>query len=249
VPFKVVSDSTITTVSPACPPTTCETGSSGELITVIGPTGSGSARQGFQPYAVVTGVQPNSGPPGTTVTVSGNGFFLIPSHPFAFGGLPATDVDCSIDGNVQCTMVVPGPGSGSVPVTLGGPPATSEAKFTYTSGPIATCSIQVLGCPAGGGSQLYSVTCGVPHDFSVNRVFQTTATAFTGQEAPEPVVTGVQACFPKTSDCQQFTTVATQVCPIGPPPTKPLPNCNICRETDRPCVAVAGGFQCVGSIK
>ena len=249
VRFKIVSDTVITAVSPACPPTTCETGPLGDLITVKGPTGSGTARQGFRPVGVVTGIHPASGPPGTVVTVSGNGFALT-NRSFRFGDLAAANVNCPTNGNIRCTMTVPGPGSGSVPITLTGASSAAGAQFAYTGGPVSTCALQVLGCPQGGGNQLYSVTCGVPHDFSVDQVFQKTASLFTGQEASAHQTTGIQACLPKTSDCQQFATAATQICPIHPPvPPKPIPNCRPCIETGRQCVAVSGGFECVGNAR
>jgi hypothetical protein len=251
VPFIVLSDSTITATTPACPPTTCDTTLFGDIITVTGPTGSGSALQGFHPFPRITGINPPSGPPGTAVTVEGNGFTLA-SPTFAFNGQPAGGVECSGNRNIACTMTVPTLETGPANVTFpGAPPNPPRDQFNVTGGAVTTCTFQLLSCPSGGGSQLYSITCGAPHDFYVDQSLQKTATVFTGQEAGAEQPTGVKACFPGTQNCQSYTTTATINCPIGPPipPPHPLPNCRSCEETGRQCVVVNGGFKCVGNIQ
>jgi hypothetical protein len=252
VPFTVKSDNVITATAPACPPSTCDTTIFGDLITVTGPSGSGRAAQGFHPFPKITGINPPSGPPGTAVTVGGNGFSLARPPAFAFNGVPAGDVQCPGNGNIACTMTVPSLGTGPATVSFpGAPPNPPADQFTVTGGVVTTCSFQLLSCPAGGGNQVYSVTCGAPHDFYVDQSFQKTATVFTGQEASAEQATGVKACFPGTQNCQSYTTTATMICPINPPqpPPKPITNCRVCEQTGRKCVPVTGGFKCVGNIQ
>jgi subtilase family serine protease len=113
------------------------------------------------------------------------------------------------------------------------------------------CSFSESACPAGGGTQSYTVSCPQTVNFSVDGQFQTEATSYTGQEAAGRQYTYVKACLPGTVNCQGFNTSSTQTCPINPvqPPTPPITNCKACYETGRQCVKVAGGYQCVGNAQ
>jgi hypothetical protein len=163
VPFDVLSDTQINTVSPACAPLGCGQGDTGEAITVTGPDGSDSAPQGLIPYSVVTNVNPESGVPGTKVTVSGNGFYNYgPTQSFLFGGVPAQNVVCTPYRNVQCTMTAPAGAPNRADVRFSGTvspdglsPINAQDVFTYTgNGAPTISSITPMSGSAAGGTTL-----------------------------------------------------------------------------------------------
>ena len=103
----------------------------------------------------VTSVSPNSGPPagGTSVTIGGSNLALTGyTTTVAFGGIPATNVNCTA---TSCTATSPANLASStvdVTVTLGGQTSTTNAadRFTYLGTPTVTAVSPSSG-PASGG--------------------------------------------------------------------------------------------------
>ena len=93
-----------------------------------------------QPAPVVTGVNPNSGPPagGTSVTISGSNLGTGGPATVRFGTSAATGVSCN-SGGTSCTVTSPAGEAGlvvDVVVTSGGQSSatSSSDRFTYGSG-------------------------------------------------------------------------------------------------------------------
>jgi hypothetical protein len=126
--FQVNSDISITAGSPAHAAGTVD-------VTVTAPGGTSAAvLNDHFTYAappVVTGVSPNSGPIGTSVSITGSGFTGVTAVYF---GSAAASFHFVSDSSISATA--PGPPSGTVDVTVVTPigtSATSSAdKFTYT---------------------------------------------------------------------------------------------------------------------
>jgi len=80
----------------------------------------------------IAGFTPTSGPPGTSVTISGSGFISVSD--VRFGATSATSF--TVDSVAQVTAVVPpGATSGPVTVTTSGGTAMSAESFTVTTPP------------------------------------------------------------------------------------------------------------------
>lgn len=105
-------------------------------IVVWTPAGesSTSSQDQFTYHAVVTGVNPSSGPMGgqQPVTVTGVGL----DTQIFFGGVLAGNVQC-ID-TTKCTMYTPGHGGGSVDVTVGMPGWPNPADVYQYLSPVVT---------------------------------------------------------------------------------------------------------------
>jgi hypothetical protein len=122
--IKFISDTQITAVSPA--------GAGTVDITVTTPAGTSGANPADRfTYLAVTGLNPASGPTGSTVQVSGSGF--TGATAVQFGTTPGTGVVVAPDGT-SLTVTVPA-GSGQVHVTvttpLGVSPQVTADLFTY----------------------------------------------------------------------------------------------------------------------
>jgi len=146
-PITIISktDSAITAGPiPPCSPLGCATGP-GAVITAISPAGTAYSPAVFKQIPVVTTITPSQGGAGSTITVSGYGFYNgTPTPVFNFGPGLAQNVSCPASTrNTQCTMTAP-PGSGAVVVTTGNSltcDAWTEANpktFTYFGAPTVT---------------------------------------------------------------------------------------------------------------
>jgi LPXTG-motif cell wall-anchored protein len=110
------------------------------------------------PIAITAVLQPEQGPSGTTVTITGRGFDPSPGATIVhFGTVQATDVSCS--STTQCTAVSPPTGSNSfdlVGVTVSTtalPGITSNAlPYLYTPAPLTLTGITPDRGPAAGGT-------------------------------------------------------------------------------------------------
>jgi hypothetical protein len=148
--FTVNSATSITATAPAG-----QAGAVDVTVTTPGGTSATSAADQFT-YVVpppapptVTIVSPNSGPAGTSVTVSGTNFTGVTEVDFGSGNKGSFTVNNS----TTLTATAP-PGSGTVDVTVttpGGTSATqSDDQFTYTAGPPPG----TIPSPVSGGWQL-----------------------------------------------------------------------------------------------
>ena len=146
---------------PPCSTLGCASGP-GALITATSPAGTGDAPFLFLQLPVISKITPNPGGAGSTITVSGNGFYGFngTSTPvFYFGGVPAQNVYCpGVTRNTHCTMTAP-PGNGSVIVLIGDPTTTNNSKtfsspsdetFTYFGAPTVTQVTPSSGSVWGG---------------------------------------------------------------------------------------------------
>ena len=131
--FKVLSDSQVTATAPA--------GTGTVDVTVTGPGGTSAVTQPadqftytIPPPPTVTGLNPTSGPSGTSVTISGTNLTATSAVDFGASN-PATTFSVVSDSEVTATAPS---GTGTVDVTVttsGGTSAVSQPadQFTYTS--------------------------------------------------------------------------------------------------------------------
>ncbi len=105
-------------------------------VTTPGGTSVTSPADQFTYGVTVSGITPNSGPPGggTFVTIVGNGYSTSIPTSVLFGSVPATEVNV-LNGTTITAESPPGAGAVNVTVdTLGGQSATSAADvFTYSA--------------------------------------------------------------------------------------------------------------------
>jgi len=101
------------------------------------PTPSGTAQTTGTPQ--LTSVDPASGPPGTTVTLTGTNLKASGVTTVAFGQRPANNVRCN-DAGTSCTAKVPSGSAGeTAEVTLTTSAGTSNTlKFSYSAAPSPT---------------------------------------------------------------------------------------------------------------
>jgi hypothetical protein len=167
---RVNSPTTITATSPA-------EGAGTVDVTVTSSAGTSTTSPldqfTYEPAPIVTGITPGSGPPagGTTITISGTGFFgdgcnaggnpgggetesCPPPTTVLFGSTPAESF--TVNSNTSITAVSPS-GTGTVDVTVstgGGTSAESAAgHFTYGNPP-GVSGISPTSGPAGGGTSV-----------------------------------------------------------------------------------------------
>jgi hypothetical protein len=135
----------------------------------------------------------------------------------------------------------------SVCVNYASGQACSTVSTTTLPAP-PQCQVTESYCPAGGGNQIYNVTCPSTVDFWLGQSIQHTGTSFSGTEVSNFISTTIKACDPGTTSCSFYTTQATETCPLypTPKPVPPLKNCEACYSTGRKCEAAGGGFKCVG---
>jgi hypothetical protein len=138
--FTVVSDAQVTATVPA--------GASTGQISVTTPGGNATSTSSFTviPPPTIGGFAPDSGPAGTTVTISGSGF--TDATDVRFNGTSASAFTVDSDGQVTAT-VPSGASTGPISVDAPGGTATSSSSFTViqppsisgfspTSGPVGT---------------------------------------------------------------------------------------------------------------
>ncbi len=110
--FTVVSATEITAVAPA----TVVAGTAEITVTTSVATSATSAKDRFKYLPVIESVTPNSGPKGTSVTITGLGFALGgTATEIKFGSARAKIVECV--SNEACTAIAPTHAAGTVEVT------------------------------------------------------------------------------------------------------------------------------------
>jgi hypothetical protein len=120
--FTVVSSTQITATVPS--------GASTGRLSVSTPAGKASLSTWFQVVPSISGFTPTSGPPGTTVTISGVSF--TGAIAVRFAGVNAAGYTVSSDTSI--TAVVPaGAKTGKIAVATSGGTAKSAANFTVTA--------------------------------------------------------------------------------------------------------------------
>jgi hypothetical protein len=145
--FTVNSDTSITATAPAA-----QAGAVDVTVTTAGGTSATSSADQFTyvaPPPTVTIVNPNSGPAGTPVTVSGTNFTGVTEVDFG----PGNKASFTVNNSTTLTATAP-PGTGTVDVTVTTASGTSKTltddQFTYAAGlPPGT-----IPSPTAGGWQL-----------------------------------------------------------------------------------------------
>jgi uncharacterized repeat protein (TIGR03803 family) len=119
--FTVQSDTYLTATVPA--------GATTGFVTVTGPSGTLTSNKQFRVTPQVKGFSPTSGPPGTTVVITGESFTqatgvqLASKFPMSF----------TVDSDTQITAIVPADGTtGEITVFTPGGHVETTAKFTVT---------------------------------------------------------------------------------------------------------------------
>ncbi|MBT0770667.1 IPT/TIG domain-containing protein [Kineosporia sp. J2-2] len=124
------------------------------VATGYGDSGTSGTENDFEytDSALITGVNPGSGPlgGGNAVTVSGSGFVGITD--VTFGGLPAPSF--TVNSATELTAVVPAHGTGAVDVRITGTggtsPITPAGRYTYLDAPTVSSLAPDAGPVAGG---------------------------------------------------------------------------------------------------
>ena len=107
---------------------------------------AGCGSSSSTPAPTITSLAPSSGPPGTTVTITGTNFSTTPaSNIVMFNGTAA--VVTSSTATQIVTTVPAGATTGSVTVMVGSNTATSPASFTVTPGAAITAVAPLFGLP------------------------------------------------------------------------------------------------------
>jgi len=120
--FTAVSDTYMTAVIPA-------EGTSG-YVTVTTDSGALTSNKKFVVKPIITGFNPPSGGVGSTVTISGGGFYGATK--VTFGGVKATSFTVTNGSTISATVPT-GAVTGKIAVTTAGGTASSKALFTVTS--------------------------------------------------------------------------------------------------------------------
>lgn len=215
--FTVDSESQITAISPA-------SAVSGDVgINVQTPAGTSAAYQ-FKYLPAILGINPNSGPlTGLTfVTVTGDGFAKGANAPFFFGGVAATNVQCST--TTQCTMLTPAHAVATVDVTYTGA-EPSSVQFTFYGPTLTSISPNTGG--ENGGTTVNLVGTGLSENMIVHFGNTNVSPNCPEPEAQNQSVTGCTVSSPPGSGSVHVTFTIDGV---TTPPTaaaiftyKPLP--------------------------
>jgi hypothetical protein len=88
--------------------------------------GTGTSVANYTVTFSITGFSPGSGPPGTTVTVTGVGF--LKAVGFKFGNVEAAG---TIDSDTQITLTVP-PGAQTAPISIGNGAVSVSSSQLFT---------------------------------------------------------------------------------------------------------------------
>lgn len=154
--------------------------------------GTFTARLTLSPPAV-SGISPNAGAAGTTVTVSGSEFStLTGATTVSFGTVAGTQVSCA--STTTCLAVAPvGSGSVDVTVTVNGQTSATSSNDVFTYGTVGTPDFGLTAAPSGqtvtaGQSTTYTTTVASSGGFS-------SAVALTAS----PNITGVAYSFSSPS--------------------------------------------------
>ena len=195
IPAKVISVSaTELLVLPGTPFLTACTDISGPIAMVNIDSGDPATGPDFiyqvaVTKPIITGVSPSSGPPGTTVTISGANLGNVTS--VSFGGRAALIASVS-DGTIVVT--VPDSGDSALPCPAGTPAGTplagTSAAVTVTSA-LTTCSA------TSAGAFQYKLPCTVPP--TLTPPFTATATStptVTPTSTPTPTLTPTPTVTP-----------------------------------------------------
>jgi len=218
-------------------PTTVAAGSTATVAVTFTPTAAGAQSgtlsitsslgtyvvnltgTGVYPAPTFSGINPSSGPVGTTVTVTGTNF-VAGSTTVTLNGTPVTGVVVAANGN-SFTFVVPaGATSGSVTITTPGGSTSSSSfcvQYTPTTTGASRCGAGTLtltaaGAPTGGSYAWYTTATGnTPIPGATTSSFTTPSlSATTTYYAVIVTGTGVNACEgPRTAAVAQVNTVPT----------------------------------------
>ena len=212
VSFKIVSDTSITAVTPAGTP-------GAAVVTVTTSYGNGSKAAAFTYVAApaVASVSPAVGPAagGTNVTITGTGFTGATS--VTVGGAAAASFTVNSDTSITAVTPAGTPGAAVVVVTTGYGNGSKAAAFTYVAAPTVASVSPAVG-PAAGGMNVTitgagfmgatSVTVGgaPAASFTVNS--NTSITAVTPAGTPGAAVVAVTTAYGNGSKAAAFTYVA-----------------------------------------
>ena len=115
-------------------------------VTTAGGTATSSSDFTVIPPPSVTGFTPTSGPPGTSVTITGTGFTGVSD--VAFNGTSVPSGDYTVDSATQITAKVPsGASTGKISVTTPNGTGQSASDFTVTVPPTITGFSPTSGWP------------------------------------------------------------------------------------------------------
>ena len=147
---------------------------------------AGCGSSSSTPAPTITSLAPSSGPPGTTVTITGTNFSTTPaSNIVMFNGTAA--VVTSSTATQIVTTVPAGATTGSVTVMVGSNTATSPASFTVTPGAAITAVAPLFGLPGTTVTITGSEFSTTPTDNIVK--FNGTAAVVTSSTATQIVTT------------------------------------------------------------
>jgi hypothetical protein len=145
--YKVVSDTTITAVTPAGKP-----GMAIVAVTTVDGTGTKAAAYTYVAAPVIASVSPNAGlaAGGTAVTITGTGFTGATS--ITLGGTAATSFTVVSDTSITAVTPAKAAGTADITVTTAGGTGTKTDAYTFVMPPEITGLAPSEGPLAGGNT-------------------------------------------------------------------------------------------------
>jgi hypothetical protein len=158
-----------------------------------------------QAAPTITAFGPASGPPGTSVTITGTNFANVTS--VAFGGTQAV---FAVGSSTQLTASVPlGAATGRITVTTPGGTATSTQDFVVTAAPPPTTTTTVTTATTATTTVPVTTTVGTTTTVPVTTTVATTTTVPVTTTVTVPTTTTVATTNTVTTTVPSTTTVTT----------------------------------------
>lgn len=185
-------------------------------VTASSPGASATTTFQVSPATAAIQLTPNTGPSGSTVTLTGSGFQPGETLRVYFGGAFLGTVTATSTGTIpsSTTFTVPAAANGAYTVTVTGSVAAAQATFTVTSTTPAFTETKLVSVNGSTAGTSVTARPGDTLTYYI-QLTNTTGATITGAAVSDVLAGGQSAPISATATCAYSSTSRTISCPVG----------------------------------